>query len=49
MKTLTESANTKAKALAKSTGKNVRLSDHHRLRLLIRPSGNASCEPALAN
>jgi hypothetical protein len=28
--------------LAKSTGKKVKLSDHHRLRLLIRPSGKAS-------
>jgi hypothetical protein len=28
MKTLTESAITKAKALAKSTGKKVKLSDH---------------------
>jgi hypothetical protein len=42
MKNLTESAIARARALAKSTGKIIKLPDHHRLRLLIRPSGKAS-------
>jgi integrase len=42
MKNLTESAIARARALARSTGKIIKLPDHHRLRLLIRPSGKAS-------